>query len=92
MLVMPWRVNSSLMQGLELCQTGEMRTHLALFARVSWNSYDQRWPDSPIVLAMECVNEPEPVPVQVSEDETEAEWEKRRTCFDDASASLDVET
>lgn len=80
------------MQGLELCQTGEMKTHLALFARASWNSYDQRWPDSPIVLAMECVNEPEPVPVQDSEDETEAEWEKRRTCFDDASASLDVET
>ena len=36
--------------------------HLALFARVSWNSYDQRWPRGPMVRATECENEPEPVP------------------------------
>ncbi len=38
------------------------RAHLALAARVSWNSYDQRWPRGPTVRATECENEPEPVP------------------------------
>ena len=37
-------------------------THLALLARVSWNSYDQRCPVGPTVRATEWENEPEPVP------------------------------
>lgn len=37
-------------------------SYLALSARASWNSYDQRRPCGPIVRATEWENEPEPVP------------------------------
>ena len=38
--------------------------HFALWNRDSWNSYDQRWPDGPIVRAVEWVKDPEPVPIE----------------------------
>ena len=57
-----WSVYIHTQQASAVHRASDQITHLALVARASWNSYDQRWPVGPTVRATECENEPEPVP------------------------------
>jgi len=61
---MPCLVNSSLEKKkvISACSGRRKITHFAFPNLASWNSYDHRCPDEPMVLATEWENDADPVP------------------------------